>query len=116
MPNFDNIQPTSTPMNPNVNPVVQASAASLVNVISYFITFFSGTNAITGFRLPRGFRGVFVTIPTAASTYATGGTLAYSTDGETEDIPIGKAMTGVASQPIFWVSDGNLCYPATGLV
>jgi hypothetical protein len=54
---------------------------------------------------------IFVVLPTAAFTGATGGTLAYSTDGETEDIPIGKAFTAVADQPILFVTNGALCYP-----
>ncbi len=110
---MDNMQARSTPQNPNVNPVTLASAASLVNVIDYFITFFSGTAAMTGFRLPRGYRGIFITVPTAAFTGATGGVRAYSADGLTEDIPIGRAFTAVANQPIIFVTDGNLCYPVS---
>lgn len=97
----------------NVNPVTQASAASLVNAITYFITKFSGTNAITGFALPSGYRGIFVLIPTGAFTMATGG--AYASDGITDSIPIGVAMTAVANVPILMVTDGLLCYPITGL-
>jgi hypothetical protein len=107
MPNLEKMMPFSTPLAPNVDPVTQASAASLANAITHFITKISGTNAVTGFRLPRG----FVVLPTAAFTGATGGTLAYSTDGETEDIPIGKAFTAVADQPILFVTNGALCYP-----
>ena len=98
-------------MCPNVNPIIQASAASLANVINSFVTTVSGTAAITGFRLPRGFRGIFVVVPTAAFTGVTGGVLAYSADGETEDIPLGKALTAVVAQPVLFVSDGKLVYP-----
>lgn len=111
MPNFDGMNPVSTPASPNVNPVAQASAASLANVINSFVTTVSGTNAVTGFRLPRGFRGIFVVVPSGIFTGATGGTLAYSADGETEDIPVGKAFTAVVGSPILFVSDGKLVYP-----
>src|SRR3954471_24105458 len=88
---------TGTPLAPNVDPAIQASAASLANVISYAITKISGTAAMTGFRLPRGFRGAFLVIPTGASTGVTGGTLAYSADGLTEDIPFALAHTNVVN-------------------
>lgn len=114
------MMPVSTPLQPNVDPITRASAASLANPITHFITKVSGTNAVTGFRLPRGFRGIFVVLPTAAFTGATGGTLAYDdgdaaafnpTDPPTEDIPIGRAFTAVANQPILFVTDGALVYP-----
>lgn len=105
----ERFRPVAGPESPNINPVTQASAASLANVISYFITRISGTAAMTGFRLPRGYRGIFVVMPTAAFTGATGGTLAYATD--TEDIPFGRAFTAVANQPIVFVTDGALVYP-----
>lgn len=111
MPDLTRMMPYSTPLAPNVNPVTFASVASLANIITNFITKVSGTNQMTGFRLPRGFRGIFVLIPTAAFTGATGGALAYSTDGETEDIPIAKAFTAVADQFILCISDGALVYP-----
>jgi hypothetical protein len=101
-----------SPLAPNCDPAIQASAASLANVITCAITKVSGTNAITGFRLPRGFRGVFVVIPTGAFTGATGGTLAYSSDGTTEDIPIGLAFTAVVGRALFFVSNGLLVYPS----
>ena len=102
---------TGSPQAPNINSAVQASAASLVNVIANGVTYVSGTNAMTGFRLPRGFRGLFCIIPSGACTGATGGTLAYSSDGLTEDIPIGKAFTAVANRALLLVSDGALVYP-----
>lgn len=111
MPSLEKMVPLSTPLAPNVDPVTQASAASLANPITHFITKVSGTNAMTGFRLPRGFRGLFVCIPTGAWTGTTGGTLAYSSDGETEDIPIGKAFTMIAAVAAVFVSDGLLVYP-----
>ena len=111
MPNFENMPLQSNILLPNINPVTQASAASLANVITHAITKISGTAAMTGFRLPRGFRGVFIVHPTAASTGATGGTLAYSSDGETEDIPIGLAFTMVANRINVMYSDGALVYP-----
>lgn len=107
----ENMIPVSNPQNPIVDPVTQASAASLANVISFHITKISGTNAMTGFRLPRGFRGSFLVIPTAAFTGATGGTLAYSSDGLTEDIPFGSAFTAIANKAILFVTDGALVYP-----
>lgn len=103
---------TGTPQSPNINPLPQASAASLVNVIANGITYFTGTAAVTGFRLPRGFRGVFVVIPAAAMTGVTGGVLAYSADGLTEDIPVGLAFTAVLKRALLLVSDGLLVYPA----
>jgi hypothetical protein len=111
MPNFDGMNPVSNPQSPNVNPVAVASIASLANGITHFITVISGTEAITGFRLPRGFRGIFAVIPSGAFTGATGGTLAYSEDGETEDIPIGKAFTMIAAVAALFLSDGALVYP-----
>lgn len=106
---LDRFTPVATPQNSNINPVTIASAASLANAITYFATFISGTAAMTGFRLPRGYRGIFLVIPTAAFSGATGGTLAYATD--TEDIPIGRAFTAVANQPILFFTNGLLCYP-----
>lgn len=97
---------------PNCDPAIQASAASLANVISYAITKISGTAAMTGFRLPRGFRGAFLVIPTAANTGVTGGTLAYSADGLTEDIPMGLAHTNVVNRIQLYVSNGLLVYPS----
>lgn len=97
---------------PNCDPAIQASVASLANVITYAITKISGTAAITGFRLPRGFRGQFNVIPTGAFTGATGGTLAYSSDGLTEDIPIGLAFTAVVGRVITFVTNGLLVYPS----
>lgn len=111
MPDLSHMGALSTPQNPNVNPVVVASAASLANAITHFITDISGTNAVTGFRLPRGFRGLFCVVPSGAFTGATGGTLAYSSDGETEDIPIGKAFTMIAAVASLFVSNGALVYP-----
>jgi len=106
------MNPVGTPLAPNCDPAIQASAASLANVITYSITKISGTNAITGFRLPRGFRGVFYVIPTGIFTGATGGTLAYSSDGTTEDIPIGLAFTAVVGKVLTFISNGLLVYPS----
>lgn len=111
MPDLSGMQPFSTPLSPNVNPVAVASVASLANAITHFITTISGTNAVTGFRLPRGFRGIFAVIPSGAFTGATGGTLAYSSDGETEDIPVGKAFTMIANVAALFISNGALVYP-----
>lgn len=111
MPNLEKMMLFSTPLAPNVDPVTQASVASLANVITHAITKVSGTEAMTGFRLPRGFRGLFCLIPTGAFTGATGGTLAYDAAGETEDIPIGKAFTAIANVAFLLVSDGALVYP-----
>jgi len=108
---MDNMKPISNPQNPNVNPVTQASVASLANSITHFITVMSGTEAITGFRLPLGFRGIFCVIPTGAFTGATGGTLARDVNAQTEDIPIGKAFTMVAAVAALFVSNGVLVYP-----
>lgn len=102
----------SNPLAPNVNPITQASAASLANVISAYMTKISGTAAITGFRIPRGFRGTFTIIPTGAFTGVTGGALAYSSDGLTEDIPIGLAFTAVVGRTLSFTTDGLLCYPS----
>lgn len=99
------------PQAPVINPLVQASAASLANTIAYAFTYVSGAAAITGFRLPRGFRGIFCIIPAAAVTGVTGGVLAYSADGLTEDIPLGKAFTAVAQRALLFVTDGLLVYP-----
>lgn len=97
---------------PNCDPAIQASVASLANVISFAITKLSGTAAMTGFRLPRGFRGTFIVIPTAISTGVTGGTLAYDALGLTEDIPFAIAFTNVVSKAQFFVSNGLLIYPS----
>lgn len=101
----------ASPLAPNVGPSI-ASAASLANSIVAFITPVTGTNAMTGFRLPRGFRGVFCIIPTAAANGTTGGTLAYSADGTTEDIPFGVGWTGAANKALFFITDGAKCYPS----
>jgi hypothetical protein len=49
--------------------------------------------------------------PTGAFTGATGGALAYSADGLTEDIPIGLAFTAVVNRALILVSNGLLVYP-----
>ena len=115
---LENMMGNGNPQNPNVDPVTQASSADLANDINYFITKVSGTNEMTGFRFPRGFRGIFVVIPTGAFTGATGGTLAYAGDLSadppvtlTEDIPIGKAFTMIANVAAVFVTDGALVYP-----
>ena len=111
MVDLQSMRSVANPQAPNIDPVVQASAASLANPINYFITRMSGTNAVTGFRFKRGFRGLFCVIPAAAMTGATGGTLAYDDDNDTEDIPIGKAFTCVANVATLFVTDGALVYP-----
>jgi hypothetical protein len=95
---------------PNVGASI-ASAASLANLITSFTTPVTGTNAMTGFRLPRGFRGLFAIVPTAAANGVTGGAIAYSADGLTEDIPFGVGWTGAANKALLFVSDGLKCYP-----
>lgn len=105
--------PVGSKLNSNVNPVAVASAASLVNAISAFITRISGTNAITGFALPSGFKGIFCVIPTGNFSVATGGT--YASDGVTDSIPIGTNATAVTGVAMLFVTDGLLCYPITGL-
>jgi hypothetical protein len=95
---------------PNVGPVI-ASAASMANSIVAFMTPITGTNAITGFRLPRGYRGLFVLQPTGAVNAVTGGTLAYSADGTTEDVPIAVGFTGAANKAMLLVTDGLKCWP-----
>jgi hypothetical protein len=74
VPTFDiaKLALVGTPQNRNIGASV-AGAASLANPITSAITPVSGANALTGFRLPRGFRGVFVVIPAGACTGATGG-------------------------------------------
>lgn len=103
---------TATPQAGNVNIAVQASVATLANVISNAVTKISGTAAMTGFRLPRGFRGAFIVIPTGISTGVTGGALAYSADGLTEDIPFAIAHTNVVNKAQIYVSDGLLVVPS----
>lgn len=94
----------------NVNPTTQASVASLLNYITYNTTFVSGTAAMTGFAVPKGFKGTFVIIPTAVSTGVTGG--AYSSDDTYDYIPIGLAFTNVANKAQMITTDGKLCYPS----
>lgn len=92
-----------------VDPLILASAAGVVNPINYALTTVSGTNAITAFQLPSGFRGMFTLRPTGAFTGATGG--AYASDGVTDTIPIGLAFTAVVGRPLIMFTDGKLCYP-----
>jgi hypothetical protein len=103
---------TGSPIAPNCDPAIQPGVASLATTISFAITKVSGALALQGFRLPRGFRGVFIVIPTGAFTGVTGGTLAYSADGLTEDIPFGLAFTAVPGKVQFFVSNGLLVYPS----
>jgi len=112
VPTFDiaKLALVGTPQNRNIGASV-AGAASLANPITSAITPVSGANALTGFRLPRGFRGVFVVIPAGACTGATGGTLAYDDTNDTEDIPFAKAWAAVANKAMLFVSDGALIYP-----
>lgn len=95
---------------PNINPVVIASAATIT--ITYNITFVSGTNTVSLIKLPTGFRGMFVIIPTGQLPLNTGGSYAGS-DGTYESIPIKVAQTagaGAVNKPIVCVSDGNFVY------
>jgi hypothetical protein len=98
----------------NIQPVSQASVASLANVVNFFATPLSAANAVTGFRLPRGYRGLFCIIPAAGMSGATGGTLAYATqaDGQlTEDIPIAVGFVCAANKAALFVTDGAKVYP-----
>lgn len=104
------MQSQANPSSPNVGPSI-ASAATLANIVAAFITPVTGTAAMTGIRLPRGYRGAFVIIPSGAVTGVTGGTLAYSADGLTEDIPFSVAWAGAANKALLFVSDGVKCYP-----
>lgn len=112
-PTFDiaKLSPVATPINASVNPVTQASVASLANSITTFMTKMSGTAAITGFRLPRGFRGIFVVIPSGLMTGVTGGTLAYNDTTDTEDIPIALGFACAANKAALFYSNGLLVYP-----
>lgn len=98
----------------NIGTVSAASAASLANVVNFFAVPLSGAAATTGFRLPRGFRGLFAIIASGAITGVTGGALAYATqaDGQlTEDIPFSVNWATVANKAVLFVSDGAKCYP-----
>lgn len=98
----------------NIGTVSQASAASLANIVNFFCVPLSGAAAMTGFRLPRGFRGLFSVLPSGAVTGVTGGTLAYATqtDGQlTEDIPFSLGWAGVANKALLFISDGAKCWP-----
>lgn len=97
-----------SPQLPIWNPVVLASAAGL-NVISYAYTIVSGTNAMTLIKVPAGFRGSIILIPTGAFTGATGGTAAY--DGVNDTIPIGLAFTAVVGKALILSTNGLLWYP-----
>lgn len=108
---FQQMKPSSSKLESNVNPITQASVASLANPITHFITKISGTEAVTGFRVPSGFRGLFVVIPTGAFTGATGGTYASGTVDGYDDVPIGKAFTMIANVAAIFVCDGDLIYP-----
>lgn len=100
-----------TPQNPNINPVTNASAASLANVVTYAVTKLSGTAALTGFRLPRGFRGLFCVLPSGAMTGVTGGALAYDDTNDTEDIPFSVGWAAAANKAMLFVSDGAKVWP-----
>lgn len=108
---IENMAPIGNPQTPIIDPIIQASVASLANIVGFHVVKFSGTAAMTGMRLPRGYRGQFILIPTGAFTGVTGGTLAYSADGLTEDIPFGSAFTAIAAKAILMVTDGALIYP-----
>lgn len=103
------MNPVSSKLASNVNPVVVASAATLVNPLTYFVTNISGTAAMTGVQVPSGFRGIVAIIPAGACTGVTGGT--YASDGTTDSIPFGKAFTAVAQRALLFVIDGLLAYP-----
>lgn len=109
--NIAQLSLVGTPQNPNINPVTNASAASLANVVTYAVTKLSGTAALTGFRLPRGFRGLFVVVPSGACTGATGGARAYDDTNDTEDIPFAAAWAAAANKAMLFVSDGTYVYP-----
>lgn len=102
---------SASPSSGNVNPVSFASAASLANLVNAFICYVTGTNAMTGLRLPRGYRGLVALIPAAAANGTTGGTLAYSADGTTEDIPFAVGWVGAANKAALFITDGKFLYP-----
>lgn len=96
----------------NCDPVVQASAAGVANAINYAITKVSGTAAMTAVRVPKGFRGTFCLIPTAAFTGATGGAADFA-NASYDQIPIGLAFTAVIGKALFLtVGPDNLLYPS----
>tara|TARA_R110000868_G_scaffold16913_7_gene74965 strand:- start:1541 stop:1909 length:369 start_codon:yes stop_codon:yes gene_type:complete len=112
-PTFDiaKLTPVGTPVNGNIGLVSAASAATLANVVTTFTTPLSGAAAVTGFRLPRGFRGLFCVIPSGLITGVTGGTLAYNDTLDTEDIPIALAFACAVNKAALFVSTGKLVYP-----
>lgn len=108
------MNPQASAQASNINTVSQASLASLANVVNYFATPLSAALAMTGFRLPRGFRGLFVVLPSGAMTGVTGGALAYATqaDGQlTEDIPFSVGFACAANKAQLFFSDGAKCWP-----
>lgn len=96
-----------TNLAPNVNGVIIASAAAIT--ITTAISTVSGTTNVTTIKLPTGFRGMFVIIPTGALPLVSGGAYVAS-DGTVETIPIKVSKTGAAGVPILCISDGNFVF------
>lgn len=96
----------SNPQAGNWGPTI-ASATQIT--ISYAIHKVSGTTSITTVRIPTGFRGMFVLVPTGAVPLTQGGVYVAS-DGTYEVIPFALTMTCVTNRAVMCVTDGLLIY------
>ena len=69
----------------------------------------TGTTSVTTVKIPTGFRGAFVLVPTGAVPLTSGGTYVAS-DGTNEVIPFALTQTCVANRIALCVTDGLLIY------
>lgn len=107
------LKPVSSKLASNVNPLRLTPAASLVNDLGgYFATKSTGTNAMTGLKVPAGFRGLVCLLPSDAANGATGG--AYSTDGVQDSIPFKRTWTATANSAVLFFCDGDFLYDVKG--
>ena len=86
---------------------VLASATQIT--ITSCIHKITGTTSITTVKIPTGFRGAFVLVPTGAVPLTSGGTYVAS-DGTNEVIPFALTMTCVTNRAVLCVTDGLLIY------
>ena len=106
MPDTATMNLQGTPLAPNWGATL-ASATQIT--ITNAVHKVSGTTSVTTVKIPAGFRGAFVLVPTGAVPLTSGGTYVAS-DGTNEVIPFALTMTCVTNRAVLCVTDGLLIY------
>lgn len=106
-------KPVGSKLASNVNPARLTPAASLANDLGgYFATKTTGTNAMTGVKVPSGFRGLVCLLPSDGANGVTGGT--YASDGVLDSVPFKRAWTATANSAVLFFCDGDFLYDVKG--